>query len=231
MLMSRRQIFIAILFFTVGREFSAQSLWQDHNPYAVGSNLRQGTILKLEVDEPVEIVYQYDNLTDENVDIQLVPDRNITSFLPPANSNRSMVKNYKNRLNSRSHMRLHIAVRIDADPKGSIASFQGTKFIGHENGISRQQIQVKGQVHIEDISSGRRIHSRDIADLQLLVTGVPVPRSQGLALPPPQKKQDGQASQAQEGKISSDTPSLSDEQKRQLLWQYINRLLGETSSQ
>ena len=223
-----------------------QNLWQDHNPYAVGSNLRQGTILKLNIDEVLEIVYQYENQADENLNIQLLPDRAITSFLPPANSDRSIVKNYKNRVNSRSRIRMRLAVRLDADPQSGVASFQGTKFITHENNISRQRVEVKGQVHVEDIASGRRIHSQDVADLQILIVGVPVPRSANLPLPPPQSAQDqgaqgqgqgqtqGQGTQTQPGgqqAKESSLPALSEEQKRQLLWQYINRILGETSSQ
>lgn len=204
---------------------SAQSLWRDHNPYALGNKLKQGSILKLSIDEPVLIVYEYEHLSDENIDINLVPDRNITGFLPPANANRNISKRFAKRLTSRGRMRLHMAVTLDSDPENESLSFRGTKLLGQENNISRQQIQVSGRVHIEDISSGRVINSRDVADLRITLLGAPVPRSAALPLEEEAQKDEPQQNEEKSAKAPA---QLSDEQKRRLLWEYINRLLGES---
>ena len=215
------------LFLSLG----AQSLWQDHNPYAAGSKLAQGTILKLAIDETMLLIYEYENLADENIDLSLVPDRNITGFLPPVNAKRNVNKRFENRLNSRSRMRFDMAVTVNSDPQNASLSFTGTKFIGQENGISRQQIQVSGRVHPEDVESGRLVHSRNVADLQITVLGAPVPRSTNLPLSDENGEEAETKVESGLGSQQAKRPAaqLSDEQKRQLLWEYINRLLGETT--
>ena len=170
---------------------SAQSLWQDHNPYILGTNIRSGMVLKLEIDEPVQIIYDYENLTDEKIDLNLVPDRTITSFLPPAEFKRSIIKKYTNRLRSRSRIKLKMAVTVLSDPVQNIVTISGTKYLGQENNISRQQIEVNGKVHIEDIGSNRNIHSNHIADLRIVIIGAPVPRSRNFQLNQKQQEQQG----------------------------------------
>ena len=221
--------FLSALPFVLG--LGAQSLWRDHNPYSVGTNLGQGTILKLAIDEPVLIVYEYENLADENIDINLVPDRSLTGFLPSVDSKKNLSKRFVNRLNSRSRMRLNMAVTLDADPENNATRFTGRKLLAHEDNVSRQQIQVSGSVHIEDIESGRLIHSRDVADLQIVILGAPVPRSKGLPLEDEGSpgQQEGQRSGDTQGEGTRPPAQLSEEQKRQLLWEYINRILGETT--
>ena len=235
----------------------AQSLWKDHNPYAVGRNLQKGTILKLYIDEPVQVVYQYENLTDENIDISLVPDRNITNFLPPASAKRNISKRYANQTSSRSRMRLNMAVTVSAEPRNAAVSFTGTKFLAQENGISRQQVQVSGRVHVDDIEAGRLVYSQNAADLQIVLIGAPVPKTKNLPLPKQEPEPIPQTTAPQTTAPQTTTPqaedgttegpqtetrpesaalpekgppaALSNEQKRQLLWEYINRLLGEST--
>ena len=216
------------LIMVLGFALPAQSLWKDHNPYAVGSNIKKGSILKLQIDEIVKIDYSYKNLTDENIDINIIPDKNITNFLPTAQSNRTINKNYTNRLNSKTRIQIQMAVIISDDPNNNLLSFTGTKLLEHEATISSQQIQVSGLVHMEDIASGRKIHSKDIADLKITLAGVPVPKSANLPLSTPTKEAESakETPQAQAEKVS--VPSLTEEQKQKLLWEYINRILGET---
>ena len=220
--------FLAVLIFVIG--IGAQSLWRDHNPYSLGTNLRQGTVLKLSIDEPVVIAYEYTNLADENIDINLIPDRGLTGFLPPANAKNNISKRFANRLNSRSHIHLHMAVTLESDPENDSVRFTGRKALVHEDNISRQQIQVSGSIHIEDIESGRRIHSRDVANLEIVVLGAPVPRSKELPLIKEEKEEqpEGGSEEAPQQKDKPPAAQLSEEQKQQLLWEYINRILGES---
>lgn len=211
------------LFFLLPSAPGSQSLWQDHNPYSAGGGrIVPGVILKLSVDEPVRVVYEYENATDENIEVTLLPDSAITSFLSPAESSRSIVKRYSNRLDSRNRVSFSIAVRIEALLEGETVAFSGRKVLVQESGISRQQIEVAGQIHAEDIGSGRTIRSSDVADLQIVFVGAPIPRSRNLPL----------KEEAGEDPDSPPRPSAqpTEEEKQQILLEYLNRLLGETAN-
>ena len=190
--------------------------------------------MKLSIDEPVQIVYQYENITDENVNINLVPDRMITKFLPPATTTRNISKRYQNRLNSRSRVQLKMAVTVDTNLDKNSISFKGAKFIAQENGVSRQQVDVQGKIHVDDIEPGRLIRSENVADLQIILVGAPIPKNKNLKPPPVTKEEATSKVNPITGEtLQNKAPaaSLSDDQKRQLIWEYINRLLGESSNQ
>ncbi len=215
--------FIVVSVFLLPFALTSQSLWQDHNPYSsAAARIGPGVILKLRVSEPVRIVYDYENSTDENIEVKLVPDRNITDFLTAAESNRSIVKRFSNRVNSRGRINFSMAVRVEALLEGDAIAFSGTKLLIQENQISRQQIEVAGQIHREDIKPGRMIDSAHVADLQIVFTGAPIPRSRNLPL----KEEAGETPDAP----PRPSAELSEREKQEILLEYLNRLLGETSN-
>lgn len=195
----------------------AQTLWQDHNPYRPNPNVRNGTILRLAVDEPVIIEYEYENLSDDTVTIKMNPDQKLTDFLQPADINKAVTEKDDNRVRVRSRVTFRMAVRVDRDPRDDSVSFSGVKLIAAEAGRSRQQIQISGSVHIDDIKPGRLVNSSDVADLQIVVQGAPI--RQSLELPLKQV----------EGEVPGTTePSaeLSAEERARILLEYLNRVLG-----
>ncbi len=204
---------LALASATVG----AQTLWQDHNPYRPNPNVRNGTILRLVVDEPVIIEYEYENLSDDTVTIKMNPDQKLTDFLQPADINKAVTDKDDNRVRVRSRVTFRMAVRVDRDPRDDSVSFSGVKLIAAEAGRSRQQIQISGSVHIDDIQPGRMVNSSDVADLQIVVQGAPI--RQSLELPLKQA----------EGEVPGTTePSaeLSAEERARILLEYLNRILG-----
>ncbi len=225
--------FLFVLSVTCTLTLYAQSLWEDHNPYSGSANIKDGSILKLIIDEPVVLSYDYQNQASESVDINLVPDRTLTGFLPPASSKHNINKNYGNKLSSRTQVRLQLAVIVNGDPntKNQSIKFSGIKLLSHENNVSKQQIAVSGQVHLDDISAGRVIFSNQVANLQMIVVGAPVPRSKNLPLAkePTTKNTSQETTINQTNTKSTIQAELTDEQKRTLLWEYVNRLLGESS--
>ncbi len=201
----------------------AQNLWQDHNPYGSHRNLRQGTILKLNVDEPVRIRYEYENMSDEDITIKIVPDQSLTPFLPPADSTKSITNKTTADVESDSHIRFRMAVTVSDDVENETVTFTGTKLLAQENGRTRQLFQVSGRVHIGDIQPGRRIDSEAVADLQITVTGLPIPQTKDIPL----KTVPGE----NPGDPAVPSAELSEREQQQLLLEYLNRVLGEGGEQ
>lgn len=198
---------------------AAQNLWRDHNPYGEHQNLREGTILKLTVDEPVTIRYEYRNLVDEDVTIKIVPDQNMTE-LPPTDNTKSITTLKDNDLESFSRLKFRVAVTVQGAVENDTVSFQGTKLIAQEDGRTRQLIRISGKVHAGDIKSGRRIHSNEVADFQVLVNGSPIPQTKDLPLKTFPSDEPGEPPYP--------SAELSEREREQLLLDYLNRILGES---
>ncbi|MBI3395295.1 MAG: hypothetical protein HY042_05635, partial [Spirochaetia bacterium] len=61
-----------------------EDLWKDHDPYSSRASVKAGSIIKLSVDEPVQVEYEYDKNSEENGSIKMAPDKGLTDFLPGA---------------------------------------------------------------------------------------------------------------------------------------------------
>ena len=223
-----KKIYFYFLFLFLFLPIFSQSLWEDRNPYSTRRSLKKGTILKLKIEEPIQITYEYENQSNQNIDINIVPDKNISSFLPPASTNQNKTKQFSNRVQVRSQLKMQIAVSLEDETENSVIVFRGTKFLGYENNLSRQKMSVRGRVHIDDVSTGRIIHSKDVADLQIVLEGIPVKTDINLSKNPPaqnpEAKQEGQTQQGQPlGKSF-----IGEEEKQKLLWNYIKNLLGDS---
>jgi len=197
-------------------ELRAQSLWVDHNPYNPNANLREGVILKLQVDEPLEMEYEYENTIDDEVVVKLQPDRNLTDFLPPVDTTKNTTTKKNNVIRADVRLQFRMAVTVSADPENNTVVFSGTKLLAYEGGRSRQQMQISGRVHIDDVSSGRTVRSQDVADLQLVIIGAPIRQDRELPMKQTEDE-DGQPIPSAE---------LSDEERERLLLEYLNRVLG-----
>ena len=230
------KIFIIIilgnLFFN--NNIKSQSLWQDKNLYKGGANIKKGTILKLQVDESFVISYDFQNQTDENIDINFTPERTITPFLPPVSSKKNNIKKNVNRLESRSNLKFEIAVSVNSITD-DIINFTGTKFLGFEKEDSRQQFSVSGKVQLDDISSTKTFSSKNVDNFQMVLVGAPLAKTKNLPLLEKNNKenQNQNTNTPPAQNVNKTTEKieveLSAEQKKQLLWEYINRVLGETT--
>ncbi|MCB1327088.1 MAG: flagellar basal body L-ring protein FlgH [Spirochaetales bacterium] len=216
-----RAVGVAIALALAFSYLSAQSLWRDHNPYNPSANIRTGTILKLHVEETVIIEYEYESTVDETVTIKLKPDQTVTEFLPPVDTEQNITRQNNDTLRSHGKIRFEMAVRVDSQPEEDIVSIVGTRQIAQENGRTRQVFQVRGFVHVEDIKPGRRVNSADVADLDIRITGAPVPQNRDRRL-----RQEPGATPEEPARA---TAELSDQEKQQLLLEYLNRVLGEMS--
>ncbi len=196
----------------------AKDLWEDHNPYSTTGQVVAGTVLKLQVEAPVIIEYEYERKTDEKATIKITPDPKITDFLPAANSEKTINGSEKLVLKAKSRLVLNMAVTVQGDGTGKTLQITGTRQIGYENDRARQLIQVTGRVNRADIRQDLTVHSDQVADLVILITGAPVPQNAGI-----QMKQKPEA-----GGQPQPAAELSNEEKQKLLLDHLNRILGES---
>lgn len=189
----------------------AEDLWKDHNPYAGQTGLFPGAVLRLVVHEPVLVEYDYEDTSDTKATIKIVPDKKAADFLSDASSDQSQVGARKAKVRAKTALRLELAVLVQS-VDGELATIRGQKNLIFENGRARQLFSVSGKVHRRDVAADRRIRSAQVADLELLVSGAPLPFQAGLTM---KQGEDGQPS-----------AELSKEEKERILLEHLNRILG-----
>lgn len=199
----------------------AEDLFNGKNPYVQSDEIRVGEILKLVVDEPLVVEYEYEGSRDDHGVIKLAPDKQLFAFLPGATDERSFNDNVRGKIRSRVRLRLNLAVRI-AGIENGVARFDGGRRLGYEQGRMEQQMTATGAISLADIAKDRTILSRHVADLNLVVKGRPAERRENLQLK--------QQPPFHEGELPQIKADMSDAEKQRALLQYLNRLLGETGT-
>ena len=219
---------LKILFYTVFTALSglvalipvvSEDVWVDHNPYHSLSGAAEGSIIKILVDEPVSVEYEYDGSSDEAATVKMTPDKDLMSFLPKANSEKSITEKDKIRIRARGRVRFRAAVSIVGKVENGVIQFQGSKTIGVEADKAQQVITISGRVNADDIASDRTIKSSDVANLVIHIKGLPVAGTKNITMKT-EESTDPNAPQKKSAK-------LSDDEKQQLLLNYLNRVLGE----
>lgn len=205
-----------------GRLFG-EDLWRDHRPYGALGTLRPQAVLKLLVDEPLNILYQYDQTGDNRVVIKMAPDKNITEFLPSADVNKSSADKKLINIRLRTRLALKMGVTVSTIDNNETIAFTGTKIIAYEAGRAQLQVNVSGRVQLTDVNSQRVIRSTDVSDLRIIMRGAPLPQTKNIqmkTIPP-----------AEAGGAPRPAAELSEREKQQLLLEYLNRVLGESADQ
>ena len=196
----------------------AEDLWKDHNPYSTTGQIVSGTVLKLVVEAPMIVEYEYERKSDDKATIKIVPDQGLTDFLPAANSDSSINGAEKIVLKVKSRLNLRMAVSVQGEPQGDTIQIAGTRLIGYGNDRARQQIQVSGRINRRHVSQEMMVHSDQVADLVIVIQGAPVEQNAGI-----QMKQTTEA-----GGTPQPSAELSNEEKQRLLLEHLNRILGES---
>lgn len=210
--------FILLLSLLSGSFVYGQSIWVDRNPYSRQASIGEGSILKLRIDEPVIVEYEYQNTGDEQLNVSMKPDRELTGFLPNYSTEKSISKEHTKTIRSRGNIKLNMAVTVLGVDDNGVVRFQGVKSLAQEREDSRIDVRVSGRVQAEDIQGDRRIESVNVADLNLSIAGLPIAQDRGLPM---------KSEETPDGQVVP-SASLSDAEKEQLLLEYINRMLGES---
>ncbi len=194
----------------------AEDLWKPHNPYSSHSRLRAGSVIKVKISEPVDLEFEYEDTGSSDTEVKTNPVI-WPADLPVTDIEKNIAGSRKKHLKVKTRMNFTMAVQISGiTPEGN-AELSGTRQVFYEAGNVRFEVRFAGTADLNDITRDNRIKSEDIAGLVLQVTGKPVTPGKGITL-----KTDA------EGKVSAD---LSEEEKQQLLLEYLNRVLGEASDE
>jgi len=207
-----------IAFFFISYAF-AEDLWTDHNPYSAQRGIVVGSILKLIVDEPMNIEYDFDEKHDSLTVIKLNPDKTVLPVLPPVTDDRSSQKKTGVKLKSKDKLSFRMAVRVTAIDNENIV-FQGQRRIASEEGVAVREYSVSGIVSLEDVKKNKVIRSRDVSDLNLTLRGGPTISSAGITMK--------EKPSADPAKPAIPAAELSEEEKAKLLLDYLNKYIGET---
>lgn len=198
----------------------AEDLWRDKNPYGISIDLQVGEILKLQIREPMIVDYLLEGDTTDEVKIKMVPDKKLFDFMPPVDDTRTITEKKDARIRSRGRLVMDLAVTIQSlDPATGTVTFSGTKLLAYQAGTARQAIQVTGKVNAGDIQPGKTIHSSRVADLQVVIQGGPQANRGNTQLKPPDNT---------DAENAQPSAEMSDAEKRRMLLEYLNRILGET---
>lgn len=208
----RRLVLAAAGLLLLASQTAARDLWVDHNPYNPAGKIAVGSVLRLAVDEPMVLEYEYSSNQSDEARVKATPDKSLTEFLPPASADRSITGKRESRFRTRGRMTFRMGITVSRITDDTI-QFTGLKVISPEDGRTRFEVQASGVVHRSDIGSDRTIRSQDASQFQLLMRGGPIAQSQGL---PMKQNPDGTTSAAP-----------TQQEKEQMLLNYLNRILGE----
>ncbi|MDH5655058.1 MAG: flagellar basal body L-ring protein FlgH [Spirochaetia bacterium] len=214
-------IFLGLIFiFPVFFSLNGEDIWIDHNPYHPLASIPEGSIIKIFVDEPVVVEYEYEGNSGENVTIKMTPDKDLMNFLPKANVEKSITSENKVRIRARGRVRFRAAVTVVGNVENGVIRFQGRKTVGSEEGRAEQVITISGRVSVDDVTSSRTIKSSDVADLVVQVKGLPVAKKKNIEMKTEQPEDPNEPAKK--------SAKISDDEKQQLLLEYLNRILGES---
>ncbi len=203
----------------------AESLWRDQNPYQ-REPVVVGQILKLEIDEDVQIVSNHARTRNENSSFSFLPARPHLSFLQSSEGNDRSEKQVRNQRRTDFNLNTVLAVQIIAVDQKNIIQFRGFKNVRGENESLR--LNISGLIHNDDIDERKTISSKDVANLTINLQIEPPPvRAQ---LPPKADKPVEQVSNesgAEEAAEKTSEEILDKEQKEALMIEYLERILGE----
>lgn len=218
-----------------------QREWPLYNPYQDNRVVRVGDIIQVKLDERIRSEFLFELRRDDSYTLKLNPDRKVTPFLPSVESDRSVSRKQLSDRQGGGRLRTTMAVtvrRINADGTVFVDGLKMLSFDGENSSL-----QLRGIINPNDLNSGNRIASSRIANLALNYQGklnrkrYPVPN---LNLNGDTQNQQGNAAgnqnvnpnqnQANTGQNTNDTStgfSLPEQQRRQILQQYLEEILGE----
>jgi flagellar L-ring protein precursor FlgH len=191
----------------------ADTIWKDKNIYTAQDTIKVGDIFTVAITDISQMRFTLTLANNDAFTVTSTPDGNITPFLPPVNANKKATKNNNTNLQHRGNIALHIAATVQQRLENGNFRIAGTKTFSF-SGVTTV-FTVSGIVNPAAIKGGT-INSSDIANLVLQIQGV----KEGVQIIRPPLK---------EGETAS--PALTEQEKQQIIIQYLQRILGELTQQ
>lgn len=207
-----KKFFMAIALI-IGTTVYGDSIWKDKNIYTAQDTIKVGDIFTVAITDISQMRFTLTLANNDAFTVASTPDGNITAFLPPVNANKKATKNNTTNLQHRGNITLHIAATIQQKLENGNFRISGSKTFSF-SGVTTV-FNVTGIINPASIKGGT-INSSDIANLVLQIQGV----KEGVTITRQPLK---------EGETAS--PTLTEQEKQQIIIQYLERILGELTQQ
>ncbi|OHD71056.1 MAG: hypothetical protein A2W19_08580 [Spirochaetes bacterium RBG_16_49_21] len=205
-----RNLFTAAIVLALSLNLSAKSIWQDKNPYTSEGDVKVGSVILVAINDISDMRFTYSVNNRSNSSVSSNPDVTITGFLPKVSADKRIGSDDSTQFSGRGKISFSIAVRvINRVPGGTLLAVAGSRtytFSGATNIIT-----VTGLID-PALVRGRAIDSNSVVDFALEIRGV----KQGINLQRPPLKKDEAAN-----------ANLTEEEKRQIILDYLRKMLGE----
>ncbi len=205
--------FLLAIIFTMIPAVYADTIWKDKNIYTAQDTIKVGDIFTVAITDISQMRFTLTLANNDSFTVTSTPDGNITPFLPQVNANKKATKNNSTNLQHRGNITLHIAATVQQRLENGNFRISGTKTFSF-SGVTTV-FNVTGIVNPAGIKGGT-INSSDIANLVLQIQGV----KEGVQIIRQPLK---------EGETAS--PALTEQEKQQIIIQYLQRILGELTQQ
>ncbi|HOM89031.1 MAG TPA: flagellar basal body L-ring protein FlgH [Spirochaetota bacterium] len=203
-----KKIFVAIAL-VIASSVYADTIWKDKNLYTAQDAIKVGDIFTIIVTDISQMRFTLTLANNDAFTVTSAPDGTITPFLPQINASRHATKNNTTNLQHRGNIAISIAATVQERLANGNFRVNGTKTFSF-SGVTTI-FNVSGIVNPASIKGGT-INSSDIANLVLQIQGV---------------KESVRITRAplKEGESASYT--LTEQEKQQIIIQYLQRILGE----
>ncbi|MCX8123285.1 MAG: flagellar basal body L-ring protein FlgH [Spirochaetes bacterium] len=191
----------------------ADTIWRDKNIYTAQDTIKVGDIFTVAITDISQMRFTLTLANNDSFTVTSSPDGNITPFLPQVNANKKATKNNSTNLQHRGNIALYIAATVQQRLDNGNFRIAGTKTFSF-SGVTTV-FNVAGIVNPAAIKGGT-INSSDIANLVLQIQGI----KEGVQITRPPLKEGETASSA-----------LTEQEKQQIIIQYLQRILGELTQQ
>lgn len=220
--------FAILGFFTLYVSFNlaGQNIWVSKNPYGSERAVQVGDVVTVIVDESWQSNYFFEQDRDDKVTIKTLPDKEVMKFLSGADSVKNITSRKKGKISGGNKLKGSLSVLVNSANNDGTFQIGGAKFITLDG--ESNSIQLRGIIHPRDLQDGYKIRSDRIANLVMNFQGKIVKK----------RFQLGNLSLRGTDVTAGGTPDtrtgigaeqfrLSEEQRRLILQNYIEEILGE----
>ena len=206
-----KKIFLAIVLISI--PLYAETIWKDKNIYTAGDSIKVGDVVTVAITDVSQMRFTLTLANNDGFTVTSNPDGTLTPFLPQVNANKRVTKNNSTNLQQRGNIVLHIAATIQQRLDNGNFRIAGTKTFSF-SGVTTV-FSVAGIISPSAIKGGS-VYSSDIANLVLQIQGI----KEGVKITREPLKEGESASSA-----------LTEQEKQEIIIQYLQRILSELTQQ
>ncbi len=189
----------------------AETIWRDRNLFASGQNLAVGDIVIVNINDISKMKFAVSTNSDNTLTFIANPDRNITSFLPKASTDKRMTTKGATKVDGMGAFHVSIPASVAEKLQYDKFRIEGVREYSF-NGIANR-LTVTGVVDPSFVK-GRQIDSGDVANLRFAVVGIR--EGAGVDIKRPALKENEKAS-----------TELSEDEKQKIIVDYLKKVLNE----